>query len=397
MRASLRPWLRASLPPAKPSAPARLCGLILSSACALLCACASSGPSLLTTFAETAKENYELAKLEFVDKDYESALAYADHVRVRYPFSRYSVESELLAARAQFEAGEYLAAQDAFRQFSRLHPTHKHARDGWADYMVIVSSYMSMPDSQWPLPPHYQLDQSGLRQSLLDTEHFLSRYPSSPMYPNAIKLRDDMLRKLLEHELYVARFYLDRQQPRSAIGRLKLAHAEYPNVGMNAEIQFLLGVTYLRMDEIELARETFTELRTQHPKEPKGKQAQVYLNYIYNTYGPPNPKRPRPPQDSQKPKPPLKLKKGSLGPWDQRGLPAKPKPKPEQKLEPAKNAPQGTQAAPAKKLPATKPARSSKSKAPAKSPSSGKSRQNPPQAGSSGSSGPAQPAIPNSP
>ena len=57
---------------------------------------------------------------------------------------------------------------------------------------------------------------------------------------------------------------------------------------------FLLGVTYLRMDEVELARSTFSELQSQHPKHHHGRQARIYLKYIYDTYGPADPSRARP-------------------------------------------------------------------------------------------------------
>lgn len=284
----------------------------------LLSACSGANHAFGTNYAETAKENLELAREEFDGRDWEGALLFADHVRVRFPFSKYAVEAELLAARARFEGGEYLLAQDAFRQFARLHPTHKHVRDGWADYMVIVSAYLSMPESSWPLPPHSQLDQSSLRRALMEMKQFLVRYPESPMHRYALDLQGDILRKLLEHELYVARYYLDRGKPRSAIGRLKLAHKQFPGIGMDAEIQFLLGLTYLRMGEVELSRDTMTELLAEHPSHHKGKQAGVYLDYIQETYGPPDPGRIRPDPPDLTPKRPPQLKPGSLGPHDQR-------------------------------------------------------------------------------
>src|SRR5688500_3419204 len=84
------------------------------------------GPDLSLDYAQSARENYELALGEFSDEDWDEAIQYADFVRIRFPFSRYAVEAELLIARAEFEQGNYLTSQDAFRQFAKLHPTHKH-------------------------------------------------------------------------------------------------------------------------------------------------------------------------------------------------------------------------------------------------------------------------------
>ena len=272
---------------------ARLGALAVTSVLALASACAT-GPNLSDDYGQTARQNYELAVAEFNDRDWEEAIAYADFVRIRFPFSRYAVESELLIARAQYELKNYVSAQDAFRQFLRLHPTHKHVRNGWVAYMVAASAYMAAPSSVPFLPAHYQRDQSLLRETLLEIEYFFDHHSGSKMEPLARKLESDVKRRLLEHELYVARFHLNRDRPEAAIIRLEAAHDLYPGIGLDAEVLFLLGVTYLRVLEIELARETFSELQMQHPEHHHGAQAQVYLKYMSQRYGPADADRPAP-------------------------------------------------------------------------------------------------------
>ena len=276
-----------------PVVAARVLARWLSVGAVVLIGC-KAGPSLATDYGQTARENFELATAEFEDRDWEQSITYADFVRIRFPFSRYAVEAELLIARAQFEQGNYVTAQDAFKLFAKLHPTHKHVRNGWATYMVAASAYMDAPEKFFILPPSEQRDLSQLKEALTELNLFFERYEQSIMQDKALKLRDEVKRRLLEHELYVARFYLDRDKPEAAIGRLESAHRTYPGIGLDAEVLFLLGITYLRMDEIELARATFSELRTQHPKHHHGKQAGVYLRYIHKRHGPANPARPRP-------------------------------------------------------------------------------------------------------
>jgi len=267
-------------------------------------AACKTGPDLAADYAQTARENYELALGEFSDEDWDEAIQYADFVRIRFPFSRFAVEAELLIARAEFEQGNFLTAQDAFRQFAKLHPTHKHVRNGWVSYMAAVSAYMNGPQSFFLLPPDYQRDQSRLREALVELEYFFDHYGDTPSYDNALALRDEINRRLLQHELYVARFYLERNKPEAAVGRLEAAHVQYPGIGLDAEVLFLLGVTYLRMEEVELARSTFSELQSQHPKHHHGKQARIYLRYIYDTYGPADPSRKRPDRSPPVPVPP---------------------------------------------------------------------------------------------
>ena len=257
-------------------------------------AACKTGPDLSTDYGQTARENYELAIGEFADEDWEEAIAYADFVRIRFPFSRYAVDSELLIARAEFGQGNWVSAQDAFKQFAKLHPTHKHVRNGWISYMAAVCAYMNRPEKFFLLPPEYQRDQSELREALVELDYFFDHHDGSLMHRQALALRDEVKRLLLEHELYVARFYLNREKPEAAIGRLESAHDAYPGIGLDAEVLFLLGLTYLRMEEVELARATFSELQSQHPKHHHGKQASLYLRHISDTYGPANPNRPRP-------------------------------------------------------------------------------------------------------
>ena len=160
-----------------------------------------------------------------------------------------------------------------FKQFYKLHPTHKHVQNGWCAYMSAVSAYMNAPEGMALLPPHYQRDQAQLQEALVELAYFFDHYSGSSLEPLAIKLRDEIKRRLLQHELYVARFYLDREVPEAAIGRLEAAHKNYPGIGLDAEVLFLLGLTYLRMDEVELSRSTFSELQSQHPRHHHGRQA----------------------------------------------------------------------------------------------------------------------------
>ncbi len=174
--------------------------------------------------------------------------------------------------------------------------------------MAAASAFMNAPTGFFLLPPAEQRDQTPLREAMLELRYYFDHYTGTITEGVAVKLRDEVKRRLLEHELYVARFYLDRDKPEGAIGRLETAHATYPGIGLDAEVLFLLGITYLRMDEIELARQTFTELQTQHPGHHHGKQARIYLKYIYDEFGPSDPNRPRPDRSPPVPKPPKEPK-----------------------------------------------------------------------------------------
>ncbi len=312
-------------------------------AVALFAGACKTGPSLTADYAQTANENYDLAVGEFLDKDYDECVQYADFVRIRFPFSRYAVEAELLIARAEFEQSNYTTALDAFKQFAKLHPTHEHVRNGWATFMAAASAFMNAPQTFFLLPPEHMRDQSQLQDALVELEFYFDHYSGTVTEKYAVKLRDEVRRRLLKHELYVANFYLGRDKPEAAIGRLEAAHSKYPGIGLDAEVLFLLGITYLRMDEIELARSTFTELQTQHPKHHHGKQAKVYLRFIRNKFGPADPSRKRPDRSPPRPVSPPKPKNLKDASHPEKA--GKPKP-PENNQPPPRRAPSGGSGAP---------------------------------------------------
>src|SRR5690606_2365580 len=186
----------------------------------------------------------------------EEAIAYADFVRIRFPFSRYAVEAELLIARAEFELKNYVTAQDDFRQFLLLHPTHKHVRHGWAAYIVAVAAYMAGPSSFDLLPAHYQRNQTLLREATIELDYFFDHHAGTEMEPLARKLEAEVKRRLLEHELYVARFHLDSDRPEAATMPLEAAHDTCPRVRMDGEGLFLPAGTSPRVEAVDHGRES---------------------------------------------------------------------------------------------------------------------------------------------
>ena len=97
--------------------------------------------------------------------------------------------------------------------------------------------------------------------------------------------------------------------------RLEAAHETYPGIGLDAEVLFLLGITYLRIEEIELAREIFSELQMQHPDHHHGQQARLYLRYMTERYGPPDANRVRPDRSPPVPETPPQAKPEQFKDW----------------------------------------------------------------------------------
>jgi outer membrane protein assembly factor BamD len=98
--------------------------------------------------------------------------------------------------------------------------------------------------------------------------------------------------RLVRHELYVARFYLARDNYDAAIARIQYALRNYgaaiegaPSVAagtgdLEAEALLLLGTTYLKMHKWSDARQAFQTIVKDFSRSPLVVPARNYLEYL---------------------------------------------------------------------------------------------------------------------
>lgn len=236
------------------------------------------------TYSMTARQNYDKGLAELKDENYEEAARYFGFVKQKFPFSKYAVLAELALADTKFEQGEYQAAIDAYKSFIRLHPTHEKVEDGTAAFRICECYVKDMPGDFFILPPAYEKDQTPVREALRELTDFLDKYPDSKLRDAALGLRRQVMQRLVDHEVYVARFYLARSQPRAASSRLRAAIQRYPDSGREASLLLTLGETLLEMGDMAAAKDTFARVVADHGDAPEARQAALYLDFIRRQY-----------------------------------------------------------------------------------------------------------------
>lgn len=258
-----------------------LCGLTM------LCgACATDdGAGANVNYSATARQNYDKGVAELADENYLESDKYFRFVKSKFPFSKYAVLAELGLSDGKFQRGEYQAAIDSYKAFIRLHPTHEKVEDGYAAYRIAECYVKDMPEDWLILPPAVEKDQSAVRDAVRELSDFLDKYPDSKYVKVATKQRGEVIRRLVEHEVYVARFYLDQGHPKAAIMRLTGAIEKYPDSEREAELLLTLGETHLEMGNAGSAKATFEKVREAYKGEAQARRAEVYLNYIRGRYG----------------------------------------------------------------------------------------------------------------
>jgi outer membrane protein assembly factor BamD len=248
-------------------------------------ACATSDEAKGVTYSLTAKQNYEKGLSELQHENYQEAARFFSFVKQKFPFSKYAVLAELALADTQFDRGNYQEAIDAYKNYLRLHPTHEKVEDGYVSYRICQCYVKEMPDDFFLVPPSYEKDQTSVHDALRELNDFVDKYPDSTYLPEAQKYRRDVLQRLIEHEVYVARFYLDRDSPRAAILRLEGALRRYPGSGREAELLLALGETHLQMGQAAQAKESFDKIVASYKDTHQAKRAELFLEFIKRRYG----------------------------------------------------------------------------------------------------------------
>jgi outer membrane protein assembly factor BamD len=258
----------------------------LAAAClAVVAGCATSDESKAVTYSLTAKQNYDKGMAELKNESYAEATRYFSFVRQKFPFSKYAVLAELGLADTQFDRGNYQEAIDSYKNFLRLHPTHERVEDGYVAYRICDCYVREMPDDFFLVPPAYEKDQTSVHDALRELNDFIDKYPDSKYLVDARKERREVLRRLIEHEVYVARFYLDRDHPKAAILRLEGALRLYPDSGREPELLVALGETHLRMGQPVEAKQAFEKVVADYSATNQAKRAELFLDFIRRRYG----------------------------------------------------------------------------------------------------------------
>lgn len=248
-------------------------------------ACASGDDGSGVTYSMTARQNYDKGIAELKDENYQEATRYFSFVRQKFPFSKYAVLAELALADTQFERENYQEAIDAYKSFVRLHPTHESVEDGYVAFRICESYVREMPGDFFLIPPAYEKDQTAVRDAMRELADFIDKYPDSKHLSKAQNLRREVARRLIEHEVYVARFYLDRDQPKAAILRIEGALRRYPDSGREAELLLALGETELQMGNAKRAKASFERVIGQHGAGHHARRAQLFLDFIRRRFG----------------------------------------------------------------------------------------------------------------
>jgi outer membrane protein assembly factor BamD len=246
----------------------------------VLIACGSSAPkqgatAKRITYGDSARHAYTQALERFYDNNCLEAEPMMRNVRREYPYSRFAALADLRVADCNFRDGKYSEAIEAYNQFVRYRPSH--AEVPYARFMAARSNFEQIP-SEWLLaPPAYERDLHHAEESLRLLRRMILDFPEDPLVSKAQQLAARATELLAAHELYVARYYLDRGYPRAAAGRLNTLLRSYSGTSLDAQALYMLGDSHAQMRDTAGARRAFERLVARHPTDRYAEQARSRL------------------------------------------------------------------------------------------------------------------------
>lgn len=162
---------------------------------------------------------------------YHSALEYFEEILNRYPFSPEAMLAELKAADSHYYLDHYQEAKVLYQQFEERHPTN--------EAIPYVMFQVGMCD--FARTDQIDRDTSGARDAIDSFSRLLRAFPDSP-YTSEAKARSRAAREfLVNHEFYVAVFYLRTERFDEAAYRLKYILQTYPDAAITEKAEKLLA------------------------------------------------------------------------------------------------------------------------------------------------------------
>jgi outer membrane protein assembly factor BamD len=216
-------------------------------------------------YTENAKKAYEIALEAYFDRDWEYATQLLEEVRRQYGYSRYARLAELRLADAAFHQEKYAEAIGGYKSFVNDYPNDPEVP--YARYKIARSYFIQSGDSIL-LPPLEERDLSNVREAYTNIRAFVADYPATEHEEELDFMLQRVTGVLARHELYVARFYLNKDNFDAAVARALYTVEHYSQSGLEPEALVLLGETYLKSKEPDKAREALTSLLEKYPASP---------------------------------------------------------------------------------------------------------------------------------
>ena len=160
----------------------------------------------------------------------------------------------------------------AYEEFKKIHPTHEEMP--YVQYQIGMSHFKQKLS--------LDRDQTAMKKALSSFEYLSANYPPS-LFTEKAKDKIEICRKQLAgHEFYVGNYYYRHKNYKAASYRFQQLLVNFPKMANEDEILFLLGKSYLELDQDDKARKVLSRILDEHPQSSHSREAKRLLEQSMN-------------------------------------------------------------------------------------------------------------------
>jgi len=237
-------------------------------AVSFLFGCAGKGKDLKTIKGDP-EVLYRQGLERFNKRDYSEALKIFEQIKSSFPDSPpYTVWAELKVGDCHFFKKNYVEAIAAYEDFRKTRPTHEDIP--YVQYQIGMAYFNQMSTSD--------RDQTPTKKALSTFEYLVANYPPTIFTEKAAEKIEFCKKQLAAHEFYVGNFYYKRGKYQAAVFRLEGLLEKFPKKTEEDKTLYILGKSYLELDQWEKARDVFARIVAEYPKSSHFREAKSILN-----------------------------------------------------------------------------------------------------------------------
>ncbi len=162
---------------------------------------------------------------QFNKGNYTKSIEAFEQLKDWYPFSKFAILAELKIADAHFYLEQYADAIFAYEEFEKLHPRNEAVP--YAIYQIGMSYYQQV-DS-------VDRDQTSAEKAIAAFQRLIRQYPQNAYAQLAQGYRDECIKSIAGHELYVGIYYYRMEHYKAALQRFKDLIENYSDVGVHSQ------------------------------------------------------------------------------------------------------------------------------------------------------------------
>ena len=214
-----------------------------------------------------ANRIYEEGALKMEESNYDEALRYFQILESRFPHGVYATQAQLEIIYAYYKKQDPVSTIAAADRFIKLHPNHKNV--DYAYYLKGLATFNER--GVFEKLTQQQIndrDPKALKLSFAALKELIERYPNSRYVKDATLRMVYIVNTLAQHEMHVARYYMNRQAYLAALNRAKYVIEYYPKSTSVEEALMTMISAYDYMELTDLKEDTLRVLKKNYPENP---------------------------------------------------------------------------------------------------------------------------------